>query len=58
VYDDQAILLDYGFNNFTIKTIARQKNLAVSVPVVDGESDTVTVQPERDLMVAISRWIR
>lgn len=55
VYEDVANILDYGFENYTLEKVENKDQVSAKVSVVNGSRRTVTVIPERDLLVAVSR---
>ncbi len=54
VYPDLQAMLDYGFANYTLKTIKEAHQVSVKVPVVNGQQETVLAVPKTDLMVAVT----
>lgn len=53
VYEDLEQMLDYGFANYSLKTVATAEQLSTTVPVENGEAETVAVRANRDLSLAI-----
>jgi D-alanyl-D-alanine carboxypeptidase (penicillin-binding protein 5/6) len=54
VYQDLEQMLDYGFNNYSQKTIKKAEQLAVTVPVENGTAESVQARPQTDLVAALT----
>jgi D-alanyl-D-alanine carboxypeptidase (penicillin-binding protein 5/6) len=54
VYQDLEQMLDYGFNNYSKKTIKQAGQLAVTVPVENGTAESVQARPQTDLVTALT----
>lgn len=52
VYDDLERMLDYGFANYSLIPWGIGDNITSEVKVLDGLTDTVTIRPAQELMVA------
>lgn len=50
-YSETTRLLDYGFDNFTYKTILKAKDPIQEIPVTLSKTDYVTVQPAHNVEV-------
>jgi D-alanyl-D-alanine carboxypeptidase (penicillin-binding protein 5/6) len=46
-------LLNYGFNNFIVHTVASKGDVVDSITIIDGRRTTVTAMPLEDINVAI-----
>lgn len=53
-WEDHMKLFDWGFENFELKKIAVPGETSYEVPVISGETDTVTVSAAEDLNVLIT----
>ena len=54
-WGEAARLLEYGFNNFTLKLLAKAETPAVKVAVPQGYPGEVALYPRRDLMVVLPK---
>ncbi|HHW12574.1 MAG TPA: D-alanyl-D-alanine carboxypeptidase [Firmicutes bacterium] len=54
-WGEAARLLEYGFNNFSLKLLAKAETPAVKVAVPQGYPPEVALYPRRDLMVVLPK---
>lgn len=54
-WGESARLLEYGFNNFTLKLLAKEQTPIQMVTIENGLPQEAPVFPRRDLMVAIPK---
>jgi len=54
VYQDMQQMFDYGFARYHKKTLKTARQISVTVPVENGQTNQVQARPEKDLIMAVT----